>query len=353
MRRVSIRCEGSATIGLGHVRRCLLLANELHALGASVSFVTRSVETLAKEVASTPHQVIDISMSDEAGEYEALAQSGGIQVIDLLGDTEALQKRLFRTGHKFLVIDGSGRVPCWARWLVDPYPIARKESFESELRCSSDTEYFGGADFALYSVLPEPLPEQQDNKVVICMGGGDDRGTVSLILRGLAGVTRPLEIVICSGALNPNVPNIQKQAAESHHSAKLLLNEPLLQAATSRARFGFCAGGVTCYEMASMGLVLMTLPYVENQRRAARAWEQMGAGTFVGDAEVLNPEIITQVMNRWLDDVGRAREISSTSRQRFRGQGAGRIALALWNELCSDRPKCRLQQHENPFTSPK
>lgn len=331
----------------------MLLANELHRLNAEVGFVTRSGETLTQELADIPYPVIDISKSDEDGEFEAIMQSGDIHVLDLLGDTESLQKRLFRAGAKFLVIDGSGRVPCWARWLVDPYPIVRKDSFERELRRSSDTEYLGGADFALYSALPEPLPDQQDNQVAVCMGGGDDRGTVELILQGLEQVSQPLEIMVYTGSLNPNISSIEACVQSSRHSVKLVLNQPLLQYSTSQARFGFCAGGVTCYEMASMGLFLMTLPFVENQRRAARAWAEIGAGAFMGDAENVNPALIAQTMNQWLADVGHAREISSASRQHFRGQGAGRIALALWNELCSDRAKCRLQKQDNPSTSPK
>ena len=331
----------------------MLLANELHRLGAEVRFVTRSGETLAKELAGTPHQLIDISKLSEDSEPDAIRQAGDLHVLDLLGNTEGLQRSLFRAGQKFLVIDGSGRVPCWGRWLVDPYPIARRELFEGELRRSSDTEYLGGADYALYSALPEPMPDQQDHRVAICMGGGDDRGTAELILQGLEQVTQPLEIMVYTGSLNPNVASIQAHADQSHHSVKLILNEPLLQLSTSTARFGFSAGGVTCYEMASMGLVLMTLPFVENQRRAARAWAEIGTGTFVGDAENLDARLIAKMMNHWLADLDRAREISRASRQRFRGLGAGRIALALWNELCSDKAKCRLQKQDNPSTSPK
>lgn len=333
--RVSIRCEGSASLGLGHVRRCQLLANELHALGAKVSFLSRTAAMLGHELSGSRHQVIDISGLDEAAEVEVIKAASDLCVIDLLGDTEPLQQSLCRVGLKFLVIDGSGRVPCWGRWLVDPYPVSRQEQFDRNLRRIGDTEYLGGADFALYSALPGPLPEQQDNLVVVCMGGGDDRGSAELILRGLEKVDQHLEVLVYTGGLNPHIAGIRQSAEQSSHEVKLLLNETLLQLGTSRARFGFSAGGVTCYEMASMGLVLLTLPFVENQRRAARAWEEVGAGTFIGEAEEVSPEAIAEVLSYWLKESDHAREVSRRSRERFRGCGAGRIALALRNELCS------------------
>lgn len=332
--RVCIRCEGSATIGLGHVRRCRLLANELHALGVHVTFVTRSPKTIADELEGSAHSWMDVSTFSQADEVQAIKKYGDIAVIDVLGDTEPLQKALHQAGMMFLVIDGSGCIPCWGRWILDPYPIPRKEQFDQKLRRSAETEYLGGAEFALYSTLLGPLGDQQDNLVAICMGGGDDRNTTEMVLRDLNEVTRPLEIMVYTGHLNPRVPAIRKQARDCRHDVQFILDEPLLQPATSRARFGFSAGGVTCYEMASMGLVLMTLPFAENQRRAARAWEQIGAGIHVGLAEEVEARDIAALMNRWLDDLNQARMISRESRQRFRGLGAAKIALVLRDVLC-------------------
>lgn len=338
--RVCIRCEGSATLGLGHVRRCKLLANELHELGVNVHFVTRSPETVGNELKGSNFQMTDISTASQADEVLAIERTGEIAVIDLLGDTEPLQKALHQAGMRFLVIDGSGCIPCWGRWIVDPYPISQKAQFDQKLRRFSETEYLGGAEFALYSTLPGPLGDQQDNLIAICMGGGDDCGTTQKILWSLNLVTRALEVKVYTGGLNPHISAIRKQIKDCRHDAQLLLDEVLLQPATSRARFGFSAGGVTCYEMASMGMVLMTLPFAENQRRAAWAWEQLGTGTHVGHAEEVETEEIARVMNRWLDDLERARKISRESRMRFRGSGAAKIALVLRDVLCLDE-KCR------------
>src|SRR3990172_3162889 len=116
-RTVVIRAGGGQAIGLGHVTRCLALAEELIDRGMTVTFLTRTPERPVLERMERAR--CGVERLDGSEEPSALGGRAAFVVVDLYGVTPAYQEAIRSAGARLLVVDDVARSPVVADLLLN------------------------------------------------------------------------------------------------------------------------------------------------------------------------------------------------------------------------------------------
>ena len=219
MSRFLFRCDVSPTTGLGHLRRCLTLANELKESGAFVYFACRSIDyNWKKDV----HDVADnwttlewsLTPEGDAQEVIRLSQQQKVDtvIIDHYRADEEYQMLLYRAGIHWLQFDWACSGPMWADWVLNTNPAARKGSYLS-LRQRDETRFLLGPTFALLRQefrRWQPMIKFREHvqKILLTFGGGDDRGSTVFCLEAMKLIVPAIERIVLVSSANPNLSNI-------------------------------------------------------------------------------------------------------------------------------------------------
>lgn len=292
--RVAFRVDVSVQVGIGHLMRCLTLADTLKQRGASVRFASRSMPgPWQVALREKGHEVALLSGSSAKGVPDELAHSdwlGTSQVIDAeqtrqaLGDQEwdwlvvdhyALDRRwesaLRESATHVLVIDDladrvhecdvlldqnfyadmntryAGKVPAHCQPLLGPrYALLREEFYRERQR-----------------IKPRTGPTR---RVLICFGGVDADNHTAMAIEAVAGLyEHDLAVDVVIGAQHPRRAQIETACRTHGFVCHVQTNEMAKLMAAADLAIG--AGGSTSWERCCLGLPTVTFALAENQRR--------------------------------------------------------------------------------------
>lgn len=242
---VTLRCDGAAQIGWGHVMRCLALARQLADLGAPCTFLCRELDPeLVQRIQRAGHDLARV----EGDEVTALReQSGDIVVVDHYGfgtpELDALEGQAFR-----VVVDDLADRSLRCELVLNANPTVDGPRPLDYSGWSYDHALFGPQ----HALLTKPAVEPEGPPcVLVTLGGGAASERAAALAARIAEVTDlPVEV----GAGLPSLV-------------------PLL----SRACLAVSSAGTTVFELAAFGVPGLLLPVVDNQLPGAEAWAATGA----------------------------------------------------------------------------
>ncbi|HMR94757.1 MAG TPA: UDP-2,4-diacetamido-2,4,6-trideoxy-beta-L-altropyranose hydrolase [Microthrixaceae bacterium] len=328
---VAIRADGSAQIGLGHVTRCLSLAEALVAQGLNVELVSGP---LPKDVAAW-------ALSVGVSTRRVTAARGGID--------DAVE--LMRTTPDLVVVDGYGFGIDFFATLVElgcPHAVV-DDNLETDASApimvvnqnpSADARMYGkleerprlllGLDYALLrneirQMRPRHPEARTDPTVLVSLGGSDPSELTETIVRVLVnGGVRSVRVAV--GAANPRrqilVSEIEELGAEvidPRHFARELQSTDL----------AVIGAGSTMWEAAYLGIPTVAVVHASNQVAPAAAAQHLG---FLCTVEGCSPDGATRVADLvhclLADDLVRT-NMSSLGRDHVDGLGADRVAAAV------------------------
>lgn len=304
MNRLFFRLDASPEIGLGHARRCAVLAQAAQALGAETYFALR-VSGVTPAALGLPAGAVveELPWDDTAEDLIDFCRSHGVTcgVVDHYRQTELYQRTLLSAGLKWMQFYNPG--------LDMP--------FHGHLLHSA-------ADDPSLAIVPAEFahqrermpPWEQREEVLITFGGGDDRGAINAALDLLDEAGWPYRRIVLTTSMNPRRHEIRR--------GEVILDNFAPASIMTRCRAAICAGGTTLYELATLGVPAFIITIAENQVVPAEKWEAAGLGRWLGRlGESLKP----------LDD-SYLREWSNACLSSVDGLGAARTAQALM-KLCT------------------
>lgn len=335
---VVVRTDASALIGSGHVVRCLCLADSLHARGAAVSFVSRTMpEHLRRAIAARGHRLVPLPDGDTGSEaldarqtldvcgpsdwvvvdhyglgaeWETIVRSAGrVLAIDDLARPHACDALLDQNFHPGPERRYAGRVPKGCRLMLGPrYALLRKE-FEQ--------------------ARPHAVVRDGAVKRLHVFLGGMDAGNVTeTVLRAVDAVQRPdlaLDVVI--GATHPARARIEQHVA-SRAGARCHVDTPDMAALLVHADLAIGAGGTATWERCALGVPTLGLCLAENQRELLLEGSRHG---FVHAPDIAfdDADAIALHLRALLDSDGWRHQLSRVGLELVDGRGAQRVAASL------------------------
>jgi UDP-2,4-diacetamido-2,4,6-trideoxy-beta-L-altropyranose hydrolase len=354
---VAIRVDASATLGLGHLQRCLALAAALRDAGAKVVFVARRLGLdLSARLANAGFALRELAEpASSPGAMPPTAPWAGVDwaadasqtASVLLGpqsdwvvvDHYALDARWHRavaqaTGARLAVIDDLADRDLHASLLID-HNLATNHRYKYGQHLPPSTVLLGGPRFALlgptYANAPRCSPREPVCSIGIFMGGTDPAGLSEVALRACrerVGFTGTVELV--STRANPRHAELAALATR-WPDTHLLLDLPDLAAFFARHDLQIGAGGGASWERCCIGAPTLALLGADNQRVVLPELARLGALSTPDPQHALNADTVGEALAQLLAPPaqGVLATMGRVGSALVDGRGAQRVALAM------------------------
>ncbi len=361
--RVMFRADASAALGMGHVMRCLTLAEEFGRADAAVGLMARPmndrIRAMAEMRGTQFHALTWEGSSDESSvssyDWESdLAASVAILrewqpdwlVVDHYGLDERWERAVRAETGKLLVIDDLANRDHVCDVLLDQ-TYGRRESDYAN-RVPSECTPLLGSQYALLrpqfrqhrveaTVRRETC--EQINRVLITMGGMDNAnvtGTVVDVLSNFDWPALPSVDVLLSDAA-PHKSAVQQQANASPLNVTVHAGVDDVAGLILGADLAIGAGGTTTWERCCLGLPSILTAVAENQRTVVDIVDRAGAAIVIEWPESYE-QAVGAAIGRVLGDWRFYHSLSRRSSSICDGLGCARVMAALGESTVLDAP---------------
>ncbi len=261
LRNLLIRADASAEIGVGHVMRCIALAQAWQKAGGQAIFaLATGARELGQRIRSHGWEVRTLPCTPGSEADAAKTLDLGRQcaaewiVLDGYQFSPDYARALNLTRPRLLIIaDGEQPPELDCDILVNPDPL----SDTSHGRSNKRTEFLLGARFALLreEFLQSPRVDDRCPKIatriLVTLGGGDAHNVTGRVLQALGDLADlELSLTVIVGPSNPHLALLQAIVENSPHTVRLFTDAPDMPVLMAQAEMAVTAGGGTCYELA-------------------------------------------------------------------------------------------------------
>jgi len=269
-RKIVFRVVGNLDTGLGHVYRCLTLADRI--VDHDVLFITTPEDALAtRAIQARRHPVQEVSATEL---YQAMeAWSPDLVVNDILDASEAYMCQLRGLGCAVLNLEdmgpGSMLADCVINAMYDEHPDRGSDhAYHGVEYCVLRDEFYTAQRSQLSNV-----PRQ----LLLLFGGTDPNDLTRKCLRWLGKLQGGWEITVVVGLGYPYPENVKDLAAESPHSVEVVVDTPVISRYMSQAHVAFTSAGRTVFELASLAVPMVVIP--QNARELTHVFARSSPGT--------------------------------------------------------------------------
>lgn len=328
---IAIRADASASIGFGHVMRCLALADRLSRGGAECHFICKDPGQPIASLPGAANHVWHI-IEDENDTVMALRKlKPHWLIVDHYGIDEVHETRwrLAAAGAKLLVIDDLADRHHDCDLLLDVTP-GRVQADYSEL-ISNQAVALLGANYALLRpefaqrrelTLARRANVEEARKLLITLGGGDTSAALAIVAEALQLIEFPADfrIAVIGGGtvaleMEQSLPVSVEIVGKTDRMADYI----------AEADLAIGAAGGTSWERCCLGLPCVVLQIADNQANNAEFLARSGAARVVEK----DAGAIAAALNRLLQSREMRDKISHTAADVCDGQGAKRVAAKI------------------------
>lgn len=350
---VVIRADANSKIGMGHVMRCLSVADALLKRGEEVLFVTADdtpVPLLTKK--GIPYRVLHTDYADMEAELpELLAVLRELALRAVSPEAALLQRNTsilvdsYYVTEKYLAALKSRITTIYMddvyafSYPVDMlinYNIYGEEMGYEKDAAFADTKLLLGAKYV-------PLREEfsaaeqgrtvADGGILITTGGSDSFNLAGQLLMEAMkyDALKEKEYHVVSGSLNPHIGELQA-LAQKHENIHIHCNVTNMAELMAESEVALSAGGSTLYELCAMGVPVIAFSFAENQERLVQTFVKRGIAQYGGNYRTDGNRMIQNTiagLETLLEDENLRAEYCKKARTLVDGKGADRIAEAI------------------------
>ena len=327
---IALRADGGRTAGLGHVRRCLALADALSSW-ADCCLLLHGDGGVRASVEGGGVRCLPVASDMESTLLAARTIGADVLVVD----SYALSSRdlgAARTNLRLLVaVDDRGRFPLPAHVVVNSAPGLESPEPRDE------TCYLLGPRFALlarqFAESPIRPFREEVRRVLLVLGGSTPAGVIAVLASATRRALPDAELDIVVGPLGDDTAAVTTALAGLSgfrlHRAPESIRGLMLEADVA-----VTAGGVTLLEVAAAGTPAVGVCVAPNQEPNLSGFAREGACHLVGRAEDPGlPSAVEAALVELAADSGRRRVMGECARHLVDGRGAERVAEAIRTRL--------------------
>jgi UDP-2,4-diacetamido-2,4,6-trideoxy-beta-L-altropyranose hydrolase len=325
------RCDGSPTIGAGHVTRCLSVAQFLSRAGWSCVFVTN-----AEAGATVPAMLTSgFPIRTTSGLYDLrpFTADAALVVVDHYGLDFTFERQLCADGRTVVVFDDLADRRHACDILVDPTPGRTAHDYQKFVPAS--THLLLGAKHAMIGPgwraqgkasrvrIAECGPVR---RILVSMGATDPSDATSRVLTSIvaSGVDSAVDVVLGAGA-----PHRAAVKARLESNMALHVEPSDLPEIAARADMAIGAAGASSLERAVLGLPMLLVPTADNQRFISAGFRNAGAAELVPVEELDAPLLFGARIAALVTDGKRRAMMSRAASSLTDGRGPAQLLAAI------------------------
>jgi UDP-2,4-diacetamido-2,4,6-trideoxy-beta-L-altropyranose hydrolase len=335
-----IRADANAQIGIGHLMRCLALAQAWQSKGGQAVFITDcSSDSLRRRLSDEGFKIIPVDRSyPHPADWALLSEMLAVYpdswvVLDGYHFDPSYQLRIKETGHPLLVIDDMAHLDHYYADIVLNQNI---NAGQLNYSCEPYTRPLLGTRYVLlrrefwpWHGWKREIPETA-RKILVTLGGSDPDNWTLMVIRALGKVeVEGLEATIVVGPSNTYVQELEAEARDAQLPIRLITNASNMPELMAWADVAIAGGGSTCWELAFMGLPSILLVLSENQKDIAAGLGEKEAAINLGWYTESSIEEVDHKLSRLLEDRGLRCHMSYQARELVDGLGNERIEKFL------------------------
>lgn len=353
-RNCVIRVDSGRYIGVGHVARCLTLADALRRQGADVHFVSRehlgSASRLIEEAGFPLHRLppgteraapashrqwLGVPWAEDAG-LTAACIAANIGVADwLVVDHYAIdvqwENALRPYARRIMVIDDLADRPHDCDLLLDQG--MRDENPYSDLLPAHAATLLGPTYALLRDEFREAHPgcrvrHGEINRLVVFFGGSDPTNETAKAVEALLSLGKPIEADVIVGLINPMKDQIEALCRESPH-LHFHCQVPNMARFLQEADLALGAAGISSWERLATGLPALVVAVADNQEENMMQLDRREMAIGLGLSGEVDALDITRSVEKLQKNPERIRVMSENGLNVVDAQGALRVVETM------------------------
>ena len=286
-KNILFRCDGSTKIGMGHVVRCLALADELRDnYDCTITFAMRQSELGIQKVRGS-YPVFNVDQNDFDYELWLInciqETKANIMIMDMRDNLSRISLRKIKqdTGIKVITIDD----PEDKRLEADiafypPVPQVMKMNWD----------YYQGKIFTgwEYVILRKEFlqtfqkPENPIPNIFVSMGATDPKNMTMFVVETFDQLDFPFHCIIMIGPGYPFKETLIKRLSKANFKHQLLVDPQNIADRMAGADFAIISFGQTAYELAALGIPSIYICLTEDHCQSATIFEKEEMGISAG-----------------------------------------------------------------------
>ena len=335
------RVDASPEIGIGHVMRCLALAQAWQDVqGHPIFLMGRESSTLENRLKSEGADVFYLSSDpggkDDAHETAALACQSSAQwvVVDGYHFGGDYQRIIKNSGRDLLFMDDYGHAGHYLADVVLNQNVHAHERLyekrEPYTKLLLGTNYvLLRREFLKWGRAPRDFSEMGRN-VLVTLGGGYSGNVTRNVIHALEKVSVPdMEVRVVVGPANSHKESIRRELARVAFRSHLWSSVNNMVEMMIWADVVVSAAGSTTWELAFMGLTGVLLVVAENQKKTAQVMGDKNAFFVLGFEHRFPAEDVTLLLERMMRENQLRQTMSQNASLLVDGQGTRRVVQAL------------------------
>jgi len=363
---ILFRCDGSPEIGLGHVVRCLALADELRKNhNCRIVFAMRHGPLGFEMVRNKGYPVLTPSNISPPPFLPVDGEGWG--GVERTGEGETSNNQSFDYARWLAEVVGNVGAQALILDVRDDLPRAAVEELREQgiliVTLDDPSERRLAADLAFYPPVPQvhrldwtgftgqlyvdwewvvlrrefahrPPSEPHERPVIlVTMGGSDPAGLTLKAVEALALLDEDFETMVVLGPGFSHHEYIRNLLARTRRHFDVRQNVADMPGLMARADLAVASFGVTAYELAAMGVPATYLCLTEDHAESASAFVEADIAMSLGVHLDVTPEVLAQSVLFLLENDELRLQMSAQASTLVDGRGAYRIADCIVLEV--------------------
>lgn len=339
-KKIYIRVDGNESIGLGHVMRCLSIADQLKKFDIEILFITadHSISSLIQDKGFREYSLCS-KWDDLESEINSIipflkSNKPDILLIDSYYVNEEYFNKL-KKYSKIYYIDDLNKIKTPIFGLINYNIYGENFGYDTELYKKM---YLGLRYVPLRNEFLD-IPKRYYrgiHKILITSGGTDEYNVIEkfLVYFQKINIFNKLEFYCVIGKFNKNRERLNGKFKVSNN-VHLLYNVDNISEYMKICDVAITAGGTTCYELCACGIPSIIYTLADNQYGIAKTFANKKIIPWIGDIRENMQKVLNNLekeLNK-LDNEETWKKRSLEMQLLVDGKGATRLAEILNDEL--------------------
>ncbi len=315
--KIIIRADGGTSIGMGHVMRCLALADMLKNDFTIAFAIQKPTESVIKNIHSVTETILHLPLADDynqdANNFSQFLEPNDIVVLDGYNFKTKYQQIIKDKGCKLVVIDD---LHSWHH-VADAIINHAEGVTVSDYSTENYSKLCLGLDYVLLrkpflNVTTETKKINTIKKVFISMGAADINNLTHKFTEAVIQVKGIEEIHLMLGSINPNLKSIDA-LIEKNKSIKIIkhfeISAEELAQLLKVCDVSICPASSISLESCAIGICLVSGYTAENQKGILQGLKDKNAIVDLGDLNAIKSEKIVSEVKKIVESPEKINEL--------------------------------------------